>query len=197
MKVLILASPRSGSTILIRSLSKHLKLYPYGEPFNYGLNRPKIEYPLNLSKNSIVKTLVYQVPESYTNNEVDFYDEFKDNFDKVILLTRKTLQETYESYAYNYFYHPDGNWPFKYWYKEVPFNDKLFTAVERDYNKILDYSKRWDIPVTLYEDLYSGNKNRILQCFKSWNLDLNFDEMFKYITPANKYRKEGKPDNFI
>ena len=197
MKVLILASPRSGSTILIRSLSKHLKLYPYGEPFNYGLNRPKIEYPLKLSKNSIVKTLVYQVPESYTDSKVDFYDKFKDEFDKVILLTRKTLQETYESYAYNYFYHPDGNWPFKYWYKEVPFNHKMYSAVEKDYLKIIDYSVRWNIPITYYEDLYSGNKDLILELFKVWGLELDYEEMYKYLDPKNKYRKTGKPNNFI
>ena len=197
MKILILASPRSGSTILNRALSKILKLFPYGEPFNYGLQRQNFKYPFELRKKSVVKSLVFQVPEGYDNSKGDFYDFYKDNFDRVILLTRKDIQKTYESYSYNTYHYPNGNWPFKYWYEEVPFSYKLYNSVVRNHNKILDYGLKWNVPVTYYEDLYSGIKPQVLKCINSWDLDISFNDLFFYTTPANKYRKEGKQDNFI
>ena len=196
MKILLLASARSGSTILIRALSKILRLYPYGEPFNYGLpNRPDT-YPFALQSRSIVKTLVHQRPEKYYGEE-DFYQIYKREFDKVILLTRKNLQQTYESLSYNVHNHPNGDWPFRYWYKKVPFNQELYDSVGLQYKQILQYSKKWDIPVTYYENLYSGNKEIIYECIKTWNLKVDYDKLYHFIDPKNRYRKEGKPDNFL
>jgi len=196
MKILILASARSGSTILIRALSKILRLYPYGEPFNYGLpNRPDT-YPFPLQSRSIVKTLVHQRPQKYDGKE-DFYQVYKREFDKVILLTRKDLQQTYESLSYNVHNHPNGDWPFRYWYKKVPFKQELYDSVGLQYKQILQYSKKWDIPVTYYENLYSGNKEIIYECIKTWNLKIDYDRLYHFIDPKNRYRKEGKPDNLL
>ena len=49
MKVLIVATPRSGSTSLLRAISTKLKLKQYGEPWNTGIRIKKgvIEYPIN------------------------------------------------------------------------------------------------------------------------------------------------------
>ena len=196
MKILILASVRSGSTVLIRALSKILGLYPYGEPFNYGLSDRPEKYPLHLVENSIVKTLVWQQPKNYKLKE-DFYNIFKEEFDNVILLTRKNLQETYESYSYNQYNYPDGKWPFKYWYKKVPFNKEVYKSVEHEYNMILQYSKKWEIPVTYYENLYSGNEIIVNECIKNWGINIDYTKLKKYIDPKNRYRKEGKPNNFI
>ena len=61
----------------------------------------------------------------------------------------------------------------------------------------MDYGIEWNIPITYYEDLYSGIKSKVVKCINSWDLDIKFSDLFFYTTPANKYRKQGKQDNYI
>jgi len=199
MKILILASARSGSTILVRSLANILRLYPYGEPFNEGVyhGRNVLNDPFKLRKSCIVKSLIEQVPSTWKKSDIEFYKKWSDSFDHIILLTRKNIQETYESYSYCKYYHSDGHWPFKYWYKEPPFDEVLYKFVQTNHNKILRIGEDLNIPITYYEDLYSGEKDKIVDTINKWNLKINWEDLFKSVNPKLRYRQSGKEENFI
>lgn len=98
--VLIIGVQRTGTTSLLQSFKKSKKTIL--EPFNYfelpkGIVR-KNKYPSDfLEKNIVVKTLNYQTPKESDLNEFEFYIEFSQYFDIIILLDRKNFNEHFLS----------------------------------------------------------------------------------------------------
>ena len=103
MKILIIGTPRSGTTSLIKGIVNQ-KYFGNSEPYNYNIGSYKEEnkYPLkevSEYKNIVVKTLAYQVPkEKYGTDPIDFGVEFCSHFDKVILLDRLIWESHWESF---------------------------------------------------------------------------------------------------
>jgi|TARA_R100000231_G_scaffold56864_1_gene47090 hypothetical protein len=104
MKVLIIGSPRSGTTSLLKGIAKQ-GYFSNGEPYNYNIGPHKVnnKYPLeglDEHKNVIIKTIGYQVPnEKKGTNPVDFGIEFCSHFDKVILLDRLIWNTHWDGYV--------------------------------------------------------------------------------------------------
>ena len=195
MKILLLANARTGSTVLYTALSEIFGLKKYGEPFNYGMRKKAgtliKKFPFALQENSIVKTLTRQIPYEYTDNEINFYDHWKRSFDKVILLGRKNLTDIYESQ--DYYEKVDKHWHQRYYYHNpLTFNRVLWKELTNSYNYLQWYSRKTHIPITWYEDLYSGDKDKIKKCIDQWDIDVNIDHLFEYVNPKKRYRQFAK-----
>lgn len=160
-KILIIHLPRTGSTTLMDNISKEENVPYIFEPFD---NSGRYKYIKNQIRH-VVKSPIY-------HKSVDFYLEFINEFDKVILLSRKDLKQCAESWAYlsehglhnspnkikgfnsveKYFYIPTDN--FEKYYKQI---------VEWDTN-IKFISNKTNIPITYYEDIFDiSNKDRYRQ----------------------------------
>jgi|TARA_A100001391_G_scaffold11286_1_gene6719 hypothetical protein len=195
MKILLIANARTGSTVLYKALSDILGLKRYGEPFNYGMRKKANtlirKYPFPLQHNCIVKTLTRHIPEEFKSDEINFYDEWKRDFDKVILLARENLQDIYESQ--DFFRHIKQHWHQKYKY-ETPytFRRELYKFINDSYDYIKWYSKKSHIPITWYEDLYSGDKEKIKKCIDNWEIDISVDDLYNYVNPEKRYRQFTK-----
>ena len=104
MKILIIGTPRSGTTSLLNSIGNQ-NYFSKGEPYNYHIGPHKYDntYPLkevSEHKNIVVKTLGYQVPnEKKGTHPIDFGIEFASHFDKVILLDRLIWESHWQGYV--------------------------------------------------------------------------------------------------
>ena len=59
-------------------------------------------------------------------------------------------------------------------------------------SEILLVSKKLDIDITWYEDLYGEDRNKSLEIIKSWNLDINEELLNEDLHPRNKYLIKNK-----
>jgi len=172
MKVLIVSLPRTGSTNLLLSLGRLLNLKTYSEPFekkyvgeDYKFNQPHI-----------IKTMINDLKV----NPLDF--------DKVIILARKDLKAQLESFTFAL---KNDKWHENYKVNDIEIVKEYyynFNAMRLNIEKL---SKEINIPITWYEDLYSGNKNLVLDTIKLWNLRLEYKYLKEFIDPIKKYRKTG------
>lgn len=167
MKILILALPRTGSTNLMHTLAKENGIRGLFEPFD-GSNRVMYYEKMD---NIVLKTIVEQQPDPNVGY-LEFIKDLIGKFDKVILLSRKNLQECAESHAY--FVHNRGKKGFtsttEYFWEPTPVDDLCLKNIIK-WNRILEeISETYKIPITYYEDLYDtksfkrlrkGNKNDI------------------------------------
>ena len=170
MKILIIALARSGSTSLMKNIAKENNLNPMFEPFNYNHENKNI-YNSN-DNNIVLKTLVGQYPNSepFSNLETlkkweDWIVDFSKDFDKVIILSRKNLNNAAESFSVASI---NNNWFDKYEYTELP---NLLEAKKHIYYTVRflkNVSIRLNIPFTYYEDIFDENsKDRLRQTFKN------------------------------
>ena len=190
MKILIIAIARSGSTTLATMFGRILNYTTYHEPFNF--THPKTAskvFPNTLPTNCVVKTISDQKPKDVIDS-LDFYTKYVNEYDKVVLLSRKDKQLVYESILYRVTYFFKGNWHTPYVYQELPENKQIRDYVETQSNLIESLSDILDIPITWYEDLYSGNQQIVEREIKNWNIDsINYENTLEYLNPKNKYRK--------
>lgn len=203
-KVLIIGTGRSGTSTLLRTLSTLLRLKKCGEPWNRVIQGGKdIPEKDVISNYGIVKTLIGHMPlsydagknreknrEEYWNNCVNFYRTFVLNYDKVILLSRKQRKDIALSVAHQ------SLRPKKYqeWHKPYfALPESKLTLNMGHINRICDsiekLSKLINVPITWYEDLYSGDHNKILESIEKWNIDISVEEIYKFVDPKNRYRK--------
>lgn len=159
MRILIVASPRTGSSEICARLARYLKLKPYQEPFHENKNNR----PYNLEDDSVVKCMIRQVPEGEDKYEcVKFYKNYSKNFDKIILLLRKDVKAQIESFSFmmaqkgtgfkgnkRYVYVPQSNWP------EAEASILLQNMLVRQLaGELL-------IPISYYEDMFSGDQGKL------------------------------------
>ena len=148
MKVLLITLPRTGSTSLLKKISKEQKLNSIGEPFNNvngNLEKYK-DYDWKNINDICVKTHI-------NHKDVTFYLKFIKFFDEVILLSRKDLNACAESLSYaNYF----QNFTEKYeWIKTPNFNENI--KLVKEFNEELEkLSKLTNIKISYYEDLFDS-----------------------------------------
>jgi len=188
MKVLIISLPRTGSTTLIKALGSIFNLETVHEPFYK--DSPKLQtYPLEQKDNFIVKSHINHKPSNTSKSSFDFFCDYYKEFDKVILLGRKDLDAMTESFIHGI---DTGNFHNPY---TIPKSKKFKNFKEHrqsaEYwvDTVLKFSQKNNIPITWYEDLYSGNKNLVLDTIKLWNLRLEYKYLKEFIDPIKKYRK--------
>ena len=191
MKILIIAISRSGSTALARMFGHILGYTTYYEPFNFSHPSAASQiFPNTLPTNCVVKTISDQKPKDVVDI-LDFYTKYVNEYDKVVLLSRKDKQLVYESILHRVTYFFNGNWHTPYVYQELPENKEVREYVKNQSNLIESLSDILNIPITWYEDLYSGNQQIVEREIKNWNIDsINYENTDEYLNPKYKYRKK-------
>jgi hypothetical protein len=190
LKILIIAIGRSGSTVLTTLFGRILDYTAYYEPFNFihPSTASKV-FPNTLPSNCVVKTISDQKPKDVIDI-LDFYTKYVNEYDRVILLSRKDKQLVYESILHRVTYFFNGNWHTPYVYQELPENKKVRNWVKTQSDLVESLSNVLNIPITWYEDLYSGNQQIVEREIKNWNIDsINYENTLEYLNPKNKYRK--------
>ena len=208
MKILIISAPRTGSSSLANNLKNVLKYkQSYLEPylFEYG-------YPLNLSKNSIVKTMTYQVPSNYGENDNYkstkfelFISDWSKEFNKIILLSRKNEQDHLESWINLLSKQENGESVYKKWnineikgkLKNHNYVDYLKKQIKHHTDKIKELSILFNIPITFYEDLYGIDRKKSLEIIKSWDCSVDSKELNKKLDPKFKLRQPDKSNTIL
>lgn len=161
MRVLIIALPRTGSTSLLKKLSKQYKLKSLFEPF---IGASKYDYSDTL-KNIVVKTMMYHLPPK-SDNVIDGYIQLSSKFDEVTLLSRRNLNECAESWAYLQEHNRpnimSGFNSIKHYIWDPPSDDKIQKALDFVVNlhsELEKISEVLNIPITYYEDIYDVNSH--------------------------------------
>ena len=201
MKILIIATPRSGSTTLTNVIAGILRYTRYHEPFNYS--HPSLEsqrYPNELPSNIVVKTIFIQLPKGITKgieSSHNFYDEEIQKFDKVIILSRKDIISAYESFNFRVKKDPFGDWHSSYTYKEVNFDTTLFKEYLIWTNNIMEFAIRNNLPITWYENLFSESNDILTSTVNSWELGITAEQVKNELKKYSKYRAEIKTKTLI
>lgn len=190
MKILIISTARSGSTTLTTMFGDILDCTTYYEPFDFSSPFALTQIlPTTLPTNCVVKTMSDQKPKNVIDI-LDFYTEYVKRYNKVILLSRKDKQLVYESMLHRLTYFSNGNWHTPYVYQELPENKEVRDKVETQHNLIESLSNILNIPITWYEDLYSGKGELVESVINKWKIDsVNYENTDEYLNPKNKYRK--------
>ena len=190
MKILLISPHRCGSTTLMNTLGNLLQLNIVEEPWNYYLhNVEKYAYPYS-PNNSIVKSLIEQRAVQYkVTNNVSFYLECIKLFDRVIILNRKDRVALAESYARQMQFGASDSWHEQYTLNHPEMLNLDMNKVNSWCDNILEVSNISNIPITWYEDLYSGDIEKIKLIVDDWKLDISIEELSHRVHPKYKYRK--------
>lgn len=161
MKILIVATPRSGSSELASRIKRYLQLkHIFFEPFNYEGDHPMY----NFEDDAVVKCIVDQVPEGEDrNNPIPFYREYVKNFDRVIMLRRENLVQQIESYNWYFYRRKNGlpvNEPYEYVWQPGYEGHRDYILLCDEWLKRL--SGITNIPYVAYENIFriDGEKYR-------------------------------------
>lgn len=192
MKILIIGNARSGTTTLTNAIGSALNLNQIIEPFN-----PRIEYKIydSKQKNIVLKTLI-QHHETFED-----LTELSKNFDKTILLSRKDKIASWESSCNgahkrqkiierNGYYDGFDLWHQPYVHDPESLDEKSKDDIIKIMNSMFDLSDYMGIPIIWYEDLYSTNKELAEQTFNDIGLGVRYDDVYVYMNPTKKYRKD-------
>jgi len=197
VRVLIFASPRSGSTSLTIALSKLLKLRKNLEPFN-PLNI------LNLNEQEIIE-LKYKLPESCIvkvmslHRTRDYYLDYIAYFDKVIFLTREDISGSYESFYRSLLLNNKRLWhqPYMFDSSAHKINKSVYNHIKSSIEEVKLVASLNKKSYIIYEELYSDNLDIYNKAFEALDIDINKEELRIKLNPKNKYRQTYKPKTII
>ena len=197
MRVLILGTPRSGSTSLVRLINSHINLPNYKmviEPFNNSLyfdGNNTIETLLQY-ENILVKNLFLIGNDEYPKDS--FIDVFEylnwcyTYFDKIIVLDRRNRIAQSESFVIN-----ETMWREKGigWHTKKIYDldriDKSYleTMIDRytKSSKILnDIAYTNNFPIFYYEDIFLNHNMKVVKkLFEYLGMDLDVEMYNKYV----------------
>jgi hypothetical protein len=197
MKILILGTPRSGSTSLVRLIDSHINLFNYRmfiEPFNQLLDKeinsiePLLEYDSILVKNLFLIGNDEYPKESF-KSVFKYLNWCYSYFDKIVILDRKDKIAQSESFVIN-----ETMWREKGvgWHTKKIYDldriDKSYLEIMIDRytesSEILnDISYTNMFPIFYYEDIFlSHNIEVVKNLFKYLDMDLNTEMYSRYIT---------------
>tara|TARA_B100000497_G_scaffold127738_1_gene170674 strand:+ start:1993 stop:2598 length:606 start_codon:yes stop_codon:yes gene_type:complete len=197
MKILIVSPPRCGSTSLLNNLCELTNSKRIAEPYTNPkelLTRKQNEYPLNLNGNYIVKMVSNQVPESYREDFESFITLVYREYSKVILLSRRNLQEHFESYI-NLRSRLNKKDVHDSWYIDdiKPFCNRFDIEKFKLKTTVVDIiSKKLKIPIIYYEDLYGKDRKKSLKIIESLNLNIDNSKLNDKLNPIFRYRQFTK-----
>ena len=214
MKILLLGTPRSGSTSLVRLIDSHIDLPNYKmviEPFNkslYSNENHTIESLLEY-KNILVKNLFLIGNDEYAENSfIDVYEYFNwcySYFDKIIILDRKDKIAQSESFAINetLMREKGVDWHTPKIY-DLDSIDKSYleTMIDRytESSKILHtISFKQKFPIFYYEDIFlEKNRKHIQDLFSYLDMELKESNYEEYIlSPYRRVRIDKNKQNLI
>jgi hypothetical protein len=206
MKILILGTPRSGTTSLVKFIDSHIKLSNYKmfiEPFNQSLlnkkddkDRDSILY-LTKVDNILVKNLFLLGHEEYPtksfNNIYEYLKWCYTYFDKIIILDRKNKLVQSESFTINetIFREKGINWHTQKIYDLDKIDKSYLSSMIDRYtqsSKILkEISDANNFPIFYYEDIFLEHDldtiNTLLQYL---GLELNMEKYNEFILSSYK-----------
>ena len=214
MKILLLGTPRSGSTSLVRLIDSHIDLPNYKmviEPFNkslYSNEKHTIESLLEY-KNILVKNLFLIGNDEYAENSfIDVYEYFNwcySYFDKIIILDRKDKIAQSESFAINetLMREKGVDWHTPKIY-DLDSIDKSYleTMIDR-YTKSSEIlhtiSSKQKFPIFYYEDIFlEKSRKHIEDLFSYLGMKLNESNYEEYIlSPYRRIRIDKNKKNLI
>ena len=219
MRVLILGTPRSGSTSLVKFIDSHIKLSNYQmfiEPFNRNLY-PNKEYDedrdtiLYVTKynNVLVKSLFLLGHEEYPiksfNDIYEYLNWCYSYFDKIIILDRKDKLAQSESFAVNETSMRERGIG---WHTPKIYDvDKIEpsyikTMIDRytESSEILHtISSKQKFPMFYYEDIFLEKSRKHIEELFSY-LDMKMDEsnyMEWILSPYRRVRIDKNKQNLI
>ena len=214
MKILLLGTPRSGSTSLVRLIDSHIDLPNYKmviEPFNKSLysNEKHTIKSLLEYKNILVKNLFLIGNDEYAENSfIDVYEYFNwcySYFDKIIILDRKDKIAQSESFVINETLMREKGigWHTPKIY-ELDSIDKSYleTMIDRytESSEILHtISSKQKFPIFYYEDIFlEKSRKHIEELFRYLGIELNEDNYGEYIlSPYRRVRIDKNKQNLI
>ena len=177
MKILIIATPRSGSTTLTHTLGKLYDIRVYREPFRKEYKG--IKY--NPEQDHVLKVMVDQIDTSTFNFSI---------FDYIIYLTRKNLIEASQSFDYQLEHNLNNP---SAWYQPYILNKSSKPTSSYSFlKKNSDKIKKIANFTVYYEELYSRDKKLVLNIFNKIGLSKNFDTFFSLLNSSERYRRYKK-----
>jgi hypothetical protein len=191
MRILIVGIPRSGTTSVYNSIkSQYSELPSFYEPWFWRKNG---EIDIDSYKDLLIKTLIYQKPNPILKRGyqlidcLDFYREIVPKFDKVILLSRRNLNEAAVSYDYAF---KSKNWQTEYSTDSLPkqWTIHMYEVIS---NRIEVLGNEFNLKVWYYEDLFNVNNINTISSFITDNdLEIKNEYIFsEYYNIKNKLRK--------
>ncbi len=170
--------------------------------------------------NTVVKTFPNQVPINYNSTKLDWLLELVEymGVDRTILISRKNFKEhltsytnlMYRVYKHRKFFEETGifdsslklpvhsEWieeDIPEWYlnlKEQEKNNKKELIKNRDL--LFKLSTTIDKEITLYEDLFGKDREKSLEIIKSWNLNVNENQLNIELNPIYKKKKPNRKE---
>ena len=214
MKILLLGTPRSGSTSLVKFIDSHIKLSNYKmviEPFNNSLyfkGDSNIETLLQY-ENILVKNLFLLGHEEYPtksfNNIYEYLKWCYSYFDKIIILDRKDKLAQSESFAVNETSMRESGigWhvPKIYDIEKIE-SSYIKTMIDRymESGEILkNISDTNNFPIFYYEDIFLNKSRKHIEFLFSY-LDMEMDEsnyMEWILSPYRRVRIDKNKQNLI
>lgn len=196
MKILIIGTHRSGTSNLMMALSQVYNLKHIPEPWNLELNESlnrNIEYssyPDILNRYGVVKSLVQHYPSKF-NSASDFYLDCRKHFDHIIILGRENRIALAESKAYAKL---NNTWYSNYSIEKNNSLDLDMDNVNKECDELVKIASHLRLPVTWYEELYSGDMDLINHAVSKWSLGIETNVISRFLNPKDKLRKvlEGK-----
>lgn len=203
MKIQILGNPRTGTTTLyyalLNTINHSAGIYePLNPHTNYKIiNDKKLQEHLsiinNCNMNVIEKNTIVNEPKNCTTEhkrvqeverQFNFYKSYLQNFDKVILLYRKNIISTCRSLANAQVY---GTWHTSYTSDPTLNFEKHIPVIELNNKVLLKLSKHLNIPLTYYEDLYSGDLDYLNNFLTYYDIKVNnLKEFYSVMDPQHK-----------
>lgn len=175
MRILLLGTPRSGSTSLYNLIKDHLSEFSYQsfiEPFNYAMHKKYMANgydftkvgSLDSYKDLFVKTLYFSDPYDYNNSAFSSNDEYinwcVESFDKIIIILRRNNTEQAESFIINEecarLYGQNWHMPKVYRIDRIDKNLKssMIKRFEESSKDLVELSLKNKINVFYYEDIF-------------------------------------------
>ena len=214
MKILVLATPRSGSTSLTKLIYSHLEFLEYTlfiEPFNSNFyttyKNDGFDFdtylPLENFENLLVKSLVlYENIEypikSFTNTEL-YLNWCITFFDKIIILDRKDKFLQSQSFVINetLFRERGLDWHSPKHYDFSKTNEsylkKMIVRYEESSKLLLDVSYKHNIPIYYYEDIFLNDNGQVADLFDYLGVKCDVLKYNDYL--INKKGKVGIDNN--
>ena len=187
MRILIIAQPRTGSTVFSKWLSDELQYQRISEPFNMD-KKSEIEDLFN--KDNIVVKLIYEIGRGewfYDKRINDIEHLFSMNWDSIFILTRNDLKEQAISKVW-----ADTN---QKWHTNYKINDdwiKKHKKILEKYVKELEFDKTYLKSIGYNQICYENIYENAIDLKKICEL-LKINQL-KYIEDLNlKNRYRGGP----
>ena len=219
MKILILGTPRSGSTSLVKFIDSHIKLSNYQmfiEPFNrflypnkeYDEDRDTILYVTKYN-NVLVKSLFLLEHEEYPtksfNDIYEYLDWCYSYFDKIIILDRKDKLAQSESFVVNETSMREKGigWHTPKIYDVDKIEPSYIKTMIDRYTKsseiLHNISYKHKFPMFYYEDIFlEKSRKHIEQLFSYLDMEMDESNYMKWIlSPYRRVRIDKTKQNLI